>query len=264
MQLSVLMGRHGTDPVWYHYHPLLREFLAARLRDRGRAVVERLEKDTAEWFAEQLSIFLRCDMPRRARIRRASPWFLRRCGMQLILAGHACAVIEAIGTMPAPLRSDAAVQMLVAAAELARGDASAAAAVLATVGDQDASLATRQWLTGLDLHTAVRRGGITEALARLGRAFDTVTGETQLDTYAFLQAAMGELYVGHLDRAEHYARSAADQARAAGAITAELQASAVLNTSALFRGRMRDVLASGRDSTPDGANSECRTIPSTR
>lgn len=245
IQLSVLMGRHGSDPVWYHYHPLLREFLAARLRDRGRAVIDHLEKDTAEWFAEQQEHLPALRHATQSSDPACISVVLRRCGMQLILTGHACAVIEAIGTMPAPLRSDAAVQMLVAAAELARGDASAAAAVLATVRDQDASPATRQWLTGLDLHTAVRRGGITEALARLGRAFDTVTGETQLDTYAYLQAAMGEFYVGHLDRAERYARSAADQARSVGAITAELQASAVLNTSALFRGRMRDVLASG-------------------
>ncbi|WP_136043371.1 MULTISPECIES: LuxR C-terminal-related transcriptional regulator [unclassified Microbacterium] len=245
IQLSVLMGRRGVDPVWYHYHPLLREFLAARLRDRGRAVVERLEKDAAEWFAEQEAHLpaLRhatqsCDPACMAVI-------LRRCGMQLILTGHACEVTEAIRAMPAPLRADPAVQMLIAAAELARGDASAAATVLATLRDEDGSAVSRQWLTGLDLHTAVRRGGIAQALDRLGRAFDTVTGESQLDTYAFLQAAMGELYVGHLDRAERYARTAADQARAVGAVAAELQASAVLNTSALFRGRMRDVLTAG-------------------
>lgn len=245
IQLSVLMSRHGADPVWYHYHPLLREFLAARLRDCGRAVIERLEKETAEWFAEQQEHLPALRHATQSSDPACVSVILRRCGMQLILTGHACAVVEAIRMMPAPLRSDPAVQMLVAAAELARGDASAAAAVLATVRDQDGSAETRQWLTGLDLHTAVRRGGITEALERLGRAFVTATGETQLDTYAFLQAAMGELYVGHLDRAERYARSAADQARAVGAITAELQASAVLNTSSLFRGRMRDVLASG-------------------
>lgn len=245
IQLSVLMGRHGADPVWYHYHPLLREFLAARLRDRGPAVVERLEKDTAEWFAEQGAHLPALRHATHSSDPACMAVILRRCGMQLILTGHACDVIGAIGTMPAPLRSDPAVQMLVAAAELARGDASAAAAVLATVRDQDGSAVNRQWLNGLDLHTAVRRGGITDALERLGRAFDTVTGESQLDTYTFLQAAMGELYVGHLDRAERYARSAADQARAVGAVTAELQASAVLNTSALFRGRMRDVLGSG-------------------
>ncbi|MDF2507213.1 MAG: hypothetical protein K0Q52_1072 [Microbacterium sp.] len=245
IQLSVLMGRHGTDPVWYHYHPLLREFLTARLRDRGRAVIERLEKDAAEWFAEQQAHLPALRHATRSGDPACISVILRRCGMQLILTGHACEVSEAIRTMPAPLRSDPAVQMLVAAAELARGDASAAAAVLATLGDRGGSAADRQWLAGLDLHTAVRRGGIAEALDRLGRSFVAVTGESQLDTYAFLQAAMGELYVGHLDRAERYARTAADQARAVSAITAELQASAILNTSTLFRGRMRDVLASG-------------------
>ncbi|MFB8190160.1 LuxR C-terminal-related transcriptional regulator [Microbacterium sp. NPDC055988] len=245
IQLCVLMGRRGTDPVWYHYHPLLREFLAARLRDRGRAIVERLEKDAAEWFAEQEAHLPALRHAAQSSDPACMAVILRRCGMQLILTGHACEVTEAIRVMPAPLRADPAVQMLIAAAELARGDASAAATVLATLRDEDGSAVSRQWLTGLDLHTAVRRGGIAQALDRLGRAFDTVTGESQLDTYAFLQAAMGELYVGHLDRAERYARTAADQARAVGAVAAELQASAVLNTSALFRGRMRDVLAAG-------------------
>ncbi|PRA83069.1 LuxR C-terminal-related transcriptional regulator [Microbacterium sp. MYb66] len=245
IHLNVLMGRHGDAPVWYHYHPLLREFLLARLKDRGHAVVEHVEKTAAEWFAEQHD-----DLPAlRHAMQSCDPVcisvILRRCGMQLILTGHADRVIEAIGRMPPPLRSDPAVQMLIAAAELARGDASTAAAVLATLRDHDGSAASRQWQTGLDLHTALRRGGIAEALDRLGSAFDAFTGESQLDTYAFLQAAMGELYVGRLDRAERYARSAADQARAVGAVAAELQASAVLNTSALFRGRMRDVLASG-------------------
>jgi ATP/maltotriose-dependent transcriptional regulator MalT len=244
IQLSVLMGRSGTDPVWYHYHPLLREFLAARLRGRGRRVVERLEKDTAEWFAEQEAHLPALRHATQSSDSACMSVILRRCGMQLILTGHACDVIRAIEKLPAARRSDAAVQMVVAAAELARGDASAAAAVLVNLRD-DGTVASRRWRTGLELHVALRRGRIAEALDRLGHAFGSATGESQLDTYAFLQAAMGELYVGRLDRAERYARSAADQARAIGAIAAELQASAILNTSTLFRGRMRDVLASG-------------------
>lgn len=242
--LHVLMSRHGDEPVWYHYHPLLREFLAGRLAERAHTVVERLEKEAAEWFAkheEHLPALRHATLS-------SDPVcisvILRRCGMQLILTGHAERVIEAIATMPAPLRSDPAVQMLVAAAELARGDASAAAAVLAASRDRNGSAVQRRWQAGLDLHTAVRRGGIVDALDRLGTAFDAVTGESQVDTYAFLQAAMGELYVGHLDRAERYARFAGDRARMVGAIAAELQSSAILNTSALFRGRMRDVLDS--------------------
>ncbi|QNA92344.1 AAA family ATPase [Microbacterium sp. Se63.02b] len=243
--LHVLMSRHGDEPVWYHYHPLLREFLAGRLADRGHTVVERLEKEAAGWFAEQQE-----HLPALRHATLSSDpvcisVILRRCGMQLILTGHAERVIEAIATMPPPLRSDPAVQMLVAAAELARGDASAAAAVLAESHDRTDSPVQRRWEAGLDLHTALRRGGIVAALDRLGAAFDAVTGESQVDTYAFLQAAMGELYVGHLDRAERYAHFAGDRARMVGAIAAELQASAIRNTSALFRGRMRDVLDSG-------------------
>lgn len=243
IRLNVLMGRRGDEPVWYQYHPLLREFLLARLRDRGQAVVERLEKEAAEWFAEQDEHVPALRHATRSGDHECTSVVLRRCGMQLILTGHADDVMAAIGTMPRQLRSDPAVQMLIAAAELARGDASAAAAVLSVLHD-DGSAASRRWQAGLDLHTALRRGGIPEALDRLGLAFDEVTGESQLDTYAFVQAAMGELYVGELDRAERHARSAGDQARAVGAVAAELQAAAILNTAALFRGRMSEVLAS--------------------
>lgn len=244
-RLNALIARSDEDPVRYHYHPLLREFLLARLEDRGPEAVCELEKTATEWFAahqEHLSAL-------RHAVRSGDPVclsvVLRRCGMQLILMGHAVDVLGATEQMSPMLRSEPAVQMLIAAAELARGDESAAAAVLATLHDSETSAVTRHWQAGLGLHTAVRRGGISEALERLSVALDAATGEPQLDTYASLQAAMGELYVGRLDRAERLARFAADQARSTGTGAAELQANAILNTSTLFRGRMREVLESG-------------------
>lgn len=244
-RLNALIERTGDDAARYHYHPLLREFLLARLEDRGPDTVGKLEKAAAEWFETREEYLPAL----RHAVRSGDPVcvsvILRRCGMQLILMGHADDVVGATERMSPALRSEPAVQMLIAAAELARGDESAAAAVLARLHDADASAVTRHWQAGLDLHTAVRRGGIAEALERFSVALDAATGEPQLDTYASLQAAMGELYVGRLDRAERLARFAADQARTTNMGAAELQANAILNTSTLFRGRMREVLESG-------------------
>lgn len=244
-RLNTLIERTGDDPVRYRYHPLLREFLLTRLEDRGARAVGELEKTTAEWFASQEEHLSALRHAVRSGDAVCVSVVLRRCGMHLILRGHADDVLAATMRMSPTVRAEPTVQMLVAAAELARGDESAAAAVLAQLRDADASAVTRHWQTGLDLHTAVRRGGIAEALERLSVALDAATGEPQLDTYASLQAAMGELYVGRLDRADRLARFAADQARTVGMGAAELQANAILNTSALFRGRMRDVLESG-------------------
>ena len=244
MRLNVLISRSGDEPARYQYHPLLREFLNARLADRGAALRESLEKSAAEWFAQEHEYLLALTHATRSRDGVCISLILRRCGMQLILMGHADEVIAATGQIPSPLLEDPSVQMLIAAAELALGDAAPAAAVL-TSPQAEESLVFRRWQAGLDLHTAVRRGGIAEALGRRDPGLDVVTGESQLDTYAFLQAAMGELYIGRLDRAEQYARFAGDHARATEAAAAELQAAAILNTSALFRGRMHDVLESG-------------------
>ncbi len=51
--------------------------------------------------------------------------------------------------------------------------------------------------------------------------------------------------MGRLDQAEATARRAGDLARAIGARAAELQAQAVLATSVLFRGRLRDAIEAG-------------------
>jgi ATP/maltotriose-dependent transcriptional regulator MalT len=244
-RLNALIERTGEDPVRYHYHPLLREFLLARLEDRGPRAVGELQKTAAEWFATRQEHLSALRHAMRSGDAVCVSVVLRRCGMQLILMGHADDVLDAAAGMGPSVRTEPTVQMLIAAAELARGDESAAAAVLARLRDAEASAVTRHWQAGLDLHTAVRRGGIAEALARLSVALDAATGEPQLDTYASLQAAMGELYVGRLDRAERLARFAADQARTTGMGAAELQANAILNTSTLFRGRMREVLESG-------------------
>lgn len=245
MRLNVLIERTGDDPVRYHYHPLLRDFLLARLADRGPAAVGALQKTTAEWYATHQEHLAALEHAVRSGDAVCVSVVLRRCGMQLILMGYADDVVAATTRMSPTVRSEPTVQMLIAAAELARGDESAAAAVLAGLRDSEVNQVTRHWRAGLALHTAVRRGGITEALAHLSVALDASTGEPQLDTYAALQAAMGELYVGRLDRADRLARFAADQARTTGMGAAELQASAVLNTSTLFRGRMHEVLESG-------------------
>ena len=245
IRLNVLISRSGDEPARYHYHPLLREFLYARLADRGPALRESLEKSAAEWFAQEQEYLPALTHATRSGDGVCISLILRRCGMQLILMGHADEVIAATAQIPHPLLSDPSVQMLIAAAELALGDASPAAAVLASPRGDEESTVFRRWQAGLDLHTAVRRGGIAAALERLDPGLDVITGESQLDTYAFLQAAMGELYIGHLDRAEQFARFAGDHARATDAAAAELQSAAILNTSGLFRGRMHDVLESG-------------------
>nr|WP_026049857.1 hypothetical protein [Microbacterium barkeri] len=244
VRLSVVAAQPGDEAVEYHYHPVLREFLLARLRARGRSTVEALEAIAAEWFAG------RQDHPAALRhaILSGDPEcievILRRCGMHLILTGHAAAVLEAITHVSPRLRADPAVRMLLAAAELDLGDASAAAAALPSLAGAGESVAARRWRTGIDLHTALRRGGLLEALDRGEPDLDEPIGEAPLDTYAHLQAAMGELYVGRLDRADEFARLASDQARTTGMAAAELQAGAILNTSALFRGRLRDVVDS--------------------
>ena len=157
-------------------------------------------------------------------------------------------MITATAELPRSVLAEPSVQLLIASARLARGDASTAAALLESSPPwpaEEESPAVRQWRKGLELHIAVRRGGLTETLDRLELALDEVTGESQLDTYMFLQAAMAELYVGDLDRAGRFARFACDRAIASGAAAAELQAAAILNTGELFRGRMSEVLRSG-------------------
>lgn len=242
---NVLISRRGSEPGAYHYHPLLREFLYARLKDRGHDVLEALEKAAAEWFADEQEHLLALTHVMRSRDAAYTSQILRRCGMQLVLMGHTDEVIAAIAQLPRSVLAESAVRMLIASAELTRGDASTAAALLESPPVSEESDAVRQWRRGLELHTAVRRGGLGETLDRFDPLLDQVTGESQLDTYVFLQAAMAELYIGHLDRADRFARFARDHAHAVGTAAAELQAAAVLNTAELFRGRMREVLGSG-------------------
>ncbi|MFF1541161.1 LuxR C-terminal-related transcriptional regulator [Microbacterium sp. NPDC058269] len=246
IRLNVLISRSRDEPAWYHYHPMLREFLYSRLHERDRDVVESLEKTTAEWFAAEQEHRLALAHATRSRDVTSMSLILRRCGMQLVLMGHADEVIAATAELPRSVLAEPVVQMLIASARLARGDASTAAALLdssSSVGGESAVV--RQWRKGLDLHIAVRRGGLPETLDRLELVLDEVTGESQLDTYVFLQAAMAELYVGNLDRAARFARFASDHAVVAGTAAAELQAAAIMNTAELFRGRMDEVLRSG-------------------
>ncbi|PRB19219.1 LuxR C-terminal-related transcriptional regulator [Microbacterium sp. MYb62] len=245
IRLNILISRQGNEPVLYHYHPLLREFLYARLKDRGPTVVEALEKAAAEWFAEERNHLVALSHAIRSRDEASMSQILRQSGMQLVLSGHTDEVLAAIAQLPRSVRAEPAVQMLIASAELTRGDASVAAALLESLPVAEESNISRQWRKGLDLHTAVRRGGLAATLDRLDHLLDEVTGESQLDTYVSLQAAMAELYIGHLDKAERLARFARDHARAADTPAAELQAAAVMNTAELFRGRMREVLGSG-------------------
>lgn len=246
IRLNVLISRNRDEPAWYHYHPLLREFLYSRLRERGSAAVRALEGETARWFAAEHRYRLALEHATRSHDEASMSLILRQCGMQLVLMGHARDVISATADLPRSVLAERSVQMLIAATRLARGDACAAAALLESspsIGEDSAVF--RQWRKGLELHIAVRRGGLSETLDRLELVLDEVTGESQLDTYVFLQAAMAELYVGHLDRADRFARFAADHAHASGAAAAELQAETILNTSELFRGRMVEVLRSG-------------------
>ena len=244
VRLNVVVAQSGEETVDYHYHPLLREFLRARLRAQGRMVVEALERTAAAWFAQRQEHLGAVRHALRSADRECVETILPRCGMHLILSGRAEEVVDVIASGPAEPRATPAVRMLLAAAELALGDASAAAATLPSLtADQDSAL-VRRWRTGIDLHTAVRRGGIEEAIVRGESTLDEPTGAAPLDTYALLQTAMGELYIGNLDRAEGLARLAGDQARTSGMTSAELQAEAVVNTGALFRGRLREVLDS--------------------
>ena len=245
MRLNVLISRSGQEPVWYHYHPLLREFLYARLKDRGEAAVEELESVTAEWFAVEQDHERAMFHAARSGDHCSTSRILRRSGMQLILMGYAAEVVAAIARLPRPLLAEPAMRMLTASAELAQGEPASAAALLESGSELEDSVPVRQWLKGLELHTAVRRGGLSDTLDRLEPGLDEVSGESQLDTYVFLQAAMAELYTGALNDADRFARLAGDHAHAAGTAAAELQAAAILNTADLFRGRMREVLRSG-------------------
>lgn len=245
IRLNVLISRNHDEPARYHYHPLLREFLYSRLTERGHVVVDALEKTTAEWFAAEQDYRLALSHATRSHDAASMSLILRQCGMQLVLMGYACEVLAATAELPRSVLAEPSVQMLIASARLAQGDASAAAALLESSSSGEESAVVRQWRKGLDLHIAVRRGGLPDTLDRLELVLDEVTGESQLDTYVFLQAAMAELYVGHLDRADRFARFASDHALTAGTAAAELQAAAILNTAELFRGRMSEVLRSG-------------------
>lgn len=245
LRLNVLRATAGEEPPRYHYHPLLREFLLARLRERGHAEVERLEGLAAARFAGQQEHRSALAHATRSADRPGAGTVLRRSGMHLVLSGRADDVVAALARMPLPHRAEPTARMLIAAAELARGDASAAIAALPARSETADSEVTRRWQAGLDLHTAVHRGGIAETVRRLTPELASAVGEVEIDIHTFLHAAMAELYVGRLDRAEGFARLAEDLARTAGTGAAELQAGAVRNTAALFRGRMREVIESG-------------------
>ncbi|WP_431807051.1 LuxR C-terminal-related transcriptional regulator [Microbacterium paraoxydans] len=242
LRLNVLAGPDAADPPRYHYHPLLREFLLGRLRSRGDGEAARLEGIASQWFDERGEPLLALCHAVRSEEEFCVSAILCRSGMQLVLDGHADEVVAAIGQLPAHRRADPAVRMLVAAAELTRGDASAAAVALTLRPDPGESEAHRRWRLGLMFHTALRRGGIEHALAAVDAEPLAPTGEQQIDTYALVQLAMVQLFAGRLDHAEESARRAADLARDIGAAAAELQAEAVLVTATLFRGRLRDVL----------------------
>ncbi|WP_312673017.1 LuxR C-terminal-related transcriptional regulator [Microbacterium sp.] len=242
LRLNVLAGPDAADPVRYHYPPLLREFLLSRLREGGADREELLHRRAADWFAQQQPL-LALQHALRGGETACTAGVLRRCGMQLVLDGRADAVRTAMAELPAALRSVPTVRMLIAAAELSCGDPSAA--VIVPSVDTGESAADRRWRLGIELHTALRRGGIAETLDSAGAELRDLSGEEQLDAYALLEAATAELYVGRLDQAEGTARRAGDLARAIGARAAELQAEAVLATSVLFRGRLRDAIEAG-------------------
>lgn len=243
LRLTVLAGPDAADPPRYHYPPLLREFLLGRLREGGPDREEQLHRRAADWFAARQEPLLALRHAVRGGETACTTGVLRRCGMQLVLDGRADAVRQVMAELPAALRSVPTVRMLIAAAELSCGDPSAA--VIVPSVDAGESDVDRRWRHGIELHTALRRGGIAEALDGAGAALRGLSGEEQLDTYALLEAATAELYIGRLDQAEATARLAGDLARAIGARAAELQAEAVLATSVLFRGRLRDAIVAG-------------------
>lgn len=242
LRLNVLAGPDGADPPRYHYHPLLRAFLLGRLRARGSSEPARLEGIASAWFDGQGEA-----LPALVHAVRSGEEFcvsaiLRRSGMQLVLDGHPDEVVAATGELTAQRRAEPGVRMLIAAAELTRGNASAAVAALSSTPETDESDVHRAWRRGLALHTALRRGGIEDALAAVGSELRTPTGEERIDAYATLQLAMAQLFTGRLEQSEVSARRAADLARAIGAVSAELQAETALLTAALFRGRLREVM----------------------
>ena len=126
--------------------------------------------------------------------------------MQLVLDGRADTVRRMMAELPTALRAVPTVRMLVAAAELSCGDPSAAVIVPPVgAGESDAD---RRWRRGIEMHTALRRGGIAETLDGAGAELRDLSGEEQLDTYALLETATAELYAGRLDQAEATARRA--------------------------------------------------------
>ncbi|WP_101846369.1 LuxR C-terminal-related transcriptional regulator [Zhihengliuella sp. ISTPL4] len=243
LRLQVLVGPDAAEPPQYRYPPLLREFLLGRLRETGVDRVEELHRRAADWFAGQRQPLLALRHAVRGGETACTTGVLRRCGMQLVLDGRADLVREVMAELPVTRQAVPTVRMLIAAAELSSGDVSTA--VIVTASGEGESDAARRWRYGIALHTALRRGGIAETLDAAGADLRNLSGEDQLDTYALLEAATAELYVGRLDRAEADARLAADLARAIGARAAELQAEAVLATSVLFRGRLRDAIEAG-------------------
>ncbi|MCT1479208.1 AAA family ATPase [Microbacterium sp. p3-SID336] len=245
LRLNVLSGPDEHEPPRYHYHPLLREFLRGRLRADGDARIDRLEGLAAEWFAARGEHLAALEHAVHSGDQMCMSAILRHCGMQLLLEGRVAEVRTATAQLPATMRSGTAARMLIAATELAHGNASAAAVALPLVLEPGESEAQRRWRVGLALHMALRRGGVVDAVDELDLECRALPGEEQLDTYAFLQAAMGELFAGDLGRAEEFARFAVDLAKATGAGAAELQAQGVLTTSALFRGRMREASNAG-------------------
>lgn len=243
LRLTVLAGPDTAEPPRYHYPPLLREFLLGRLRQGGADREEQLHRRAADWFATHDEPLLALRHAVRGGETACTAGVLRRCGMQLVLDGRADEVREVMAELPTILRVVPTVRMLIAAAELSCGDPSAAV-IVPSVGRGEPD-ADRRWRQGIELHTALRRGGIAEALDGVGADLRDLSGEEQVDAYVLLEAATAELYSGRLDRAEATARLAGDLARAIGARAAELQAEAVLATSVLFRGRLRDATEAG-------------------
>lgn len=244
---NVLLSRRGNNPRWYHYHPLLREFLLSRLLELAPGAAEDLQRVCDAWFRAEREYLPTLLAAAHDGNDAALEAVLLGCGLQLTLAGHAAEVIEMAGRMPVGVRASLSFRVLLATAEIVsrRRLSSGAVDAAGTAPYPAGGEGVHDSYFGIALNQGLRGGAVGEVLGRLDRCAAASSGDSELDIYLHLQASRSQMRLGRFDEADRWGRLAAGQARAAGLAAAELQALTVLAANALSRGRLREAIDLG-------------------
>jgi len=239
---------------WFHYHPLLRGYLEARLRRDAAADLPLLHRRAAEWFAAEGSDVaavrhaIAADDGGRVCALVASRWLI--CAMQ----GELGQLVRTLRSAPEPWQMTPHLAVPFAMHALDAGHPAEADEwlTIANAGRDRLSPAARLGLAVAELHRYRMVGDKAHAEQAVldGRAIDVAAIEGDAETGARLRylavCALGklelgiiELWTGELADADGHLREAIDQSRATGAGFVAHVALAYLGYLQLFTGDLQ-------------------------